>query len=250
MWTATSDGLPYRSERPFDMTATISVIIPTYNYGRFIGRCLDSVLRQTYRDTEILVVDDGSDDGTEEVMKHYPSVLYTRLPENRGVSAARNIGLQMARGRFVAFIDADDEWHPEKLARQYDFLENHGEYRIVFCKTGNIFEDEALAAHDKARLIALGTESSNMYFPSMLARREVFDEYGPLDESLRYSEDTDWLTRIVRKRERTHCLQEVLYYRHIHRDGLTMRENPMTREQTLKFFAERIRRSRTTAKEE
>lgn len=96
---------------------TVSVVIPTYNRAHLVGRAIQSVLNQTYQDFEIIVVDDGSTDNTEEVVKSFndPRIRYIRHDQNRGGSAARNTGIKMARGEYIAFQDSDDEWLPEKL---------------------------------------------------------------------------------------------------------------------------------------
>src|SRR5262245_52729040 len=96
----------------------VSVVVPTYNSARYLGAAVESVLEQSDRDLEVLVIDDGSRDETPDVMARYgPPVRYLRQ-ENQGVSAARNHGLELASGRYVAFLDADDTWLPGKLNKQ------------------------------------------------------------------------------------------------------------------------------------
>jgi teichuronic acid biosynthesis glycosyltransferase TuaG len=103
----------------------VSVIIPAYNAQAFLARAITSVERQTFSDFEILVVDDGSTDATAEAARGFSGVRYLREP-HLGAAAARNRGLEEANGDFVAFLDADDEWLPEKLARQLEFMESLG----------------------------------------------------------------------------------------------------------------------------
>jgi len=111
----------------------VSVVIPTYNYGRFIAEAVESVRRQTHREVEIIVVDDGSTDDTQAVLA---SIRDERLivirTENRGISAARNTGLDRATGEYIAFLDADDRWLPEKLARQVAIMEAEPTVCAVF----------------------------------------------------------------------------------------------------------------------
>lgn len=108
----------------------VSVIMPTYNCERFIEEAVQSVLAQTVTDWELRIVDDGSTDGTYEVLKpyltRYPSIHYTRLSGNGGPAAARTEALRQATGKYVAFLDSDDVWMPEKLARQIAFMEEQG----------------------------------------------------------------------------------------------------------------------------
>src|SRR2546422_14004 len=100
----------------------ISVIIPTYNSVRFLTEAVDSVLAQTFSDFEILVIDDGSTDETQDVMRQYGSLVRCIRQQNSGVAVARNRGITESRGRYVAFLDADDTWLADKLERQVNAL--------------------------------------------------------------------------------------------------------------------------------
>ena len=114
----------------------ISVIIPTYNREKFLPATIDSVLRQTYSDYEIIVVDDGSTDGTQEVIeKLYGGKLKYIYKNNGGPASARNVGLKNASGNYIAFLDSDDLWFPEKLETQIRFMEkNHSQITLVYHK--------------------------------------------------------------------------------------------------------------------
>jgi len=107
----------------------VSVVIPTYNRAQFIERCVCSALQQTYRDLEVIVVDDGSNDGTDiriDNLKRTDSRLhFLRHDKNRGAQAARNTGIYAARGKYIAFLDSDNEWMPDKLERQLPLFENN-----------------------------------------------------------------------------------------------------------------------------
>ena len=106
------------------MNDLISVVIPTYNRRDKLPACIASVLAQTYRNIEVIVVDDASTDGTERLFDRDtdPRVHYVRYGDNRGACYARNLGAQQARGSILAFQDSDDLWHPDKLQKQYDLL--------------------------------------------------------------------------------------------------------------------------------
>lgn len=108
----------------------VSVIMPTYNCGRFIEETVRSVLAQTVTDWELLIVDDGGTDNTRAVLAPYlarcPNIRYHCLPGNRGPAAARNKALDLARGKYIAFLDSDDLWHPDKLKKQIAFMERTG----------------------------------------------------------------------------------------------------------------------------
>ena len=105
---------------------TVSIIIPTYNREQLIARSIKSVLNQTYQDFEIIIVDDASTDNTEEVISNFNDkrIRYIRHEKNKGAAAARNTGIRAARCDYIAYQDSDDEWLPEKLARQMELLED------------------------------------------------------------------------------------------------------------------------------
>src|SRR5262245_50974266 len=110
----------------------VSVVIPTFNAARFLCQAIDSVLSQTTRDYELLVVDDGSTDTTATIMQRYSGSLRYIRQSNGGVAAARNRGILESVGRYVAFLDADDTWHPKKLERQFAALAEHPQARACY----------------------------------------------------------------------------------------------------------------------
>lgn len=120
---------------------TVSVIIPTYNRAHMVGRAIQSVLNQTYQDFELIVVDDGSTDNTDEVVKGFDNERprYIRYKENKGAQVARNTGLKAARGEYIALLDSDDEWLPEKLEKQINkFKSVSNNVGLIYCGKTNI----------------------------------------------------------------------------------------------------------------
>ena len=123
-------------------TPTVSIIILAYNYARFLPAAIESALGQTFRDREVIVVDNGSTDETPEVVKPYlDRVIYHRLPENIGRGGGKNAGLAVARGRYIQFLDADDTILPEKLAKSIAVLDEQPQADIVYCDS--LFVNEA-----------------------------------------------------------------------------------------------------------
>ena len=108
----------------------VSIIMPAYNCGRFIKESIDSVLAQTYTNWELLIVDDCSTDNTKAIVSTYDDkrIRYMRNPQNMGAALTRNKALREAKGRYIAFLDADDMWLPEKLERQIAFMQDNGFY--------------------------------------------------------------------------------------------------------------------------
>lgn len=183
----------------------VSVIIPAYNAAWCVRRAVDSVLAQDFRDYELIVVNDGSTDATAEILSAYKDALRVLDKPNGGLSSARNAGIVAASGRYVAFLDADDWWLANKLARQAALLESRPE--LVFCSTttavrtpeGNKLPDWRCG---KAAGSALeGIFRTNAYVAgsgsSVMARHEVFSRAGGFDESLRSLEDIDMWMRLA-----------------------------------------------------
>jgi glycosyltransferase involved in cell wall biosynthesis len=181
---------------------TVSVVIPTWNRRDLVTRALTSVVAQSRPPEEILVIDDGSTDGTAEAVLQAFAGVRVLSQENRGVSAARNRGLREASGRWIAFLDSDDEWHPRKLARQLESLA--GSPGALLCHTDEIWIRHGRrvnpgAKHRKQggrifeRCLALCAISPS----SALLHRSLFDDVGLFDETLPACEDYDLWLRIT-----------------------------------------------------
>ena len=182
-----------------NLQSNVSVVIPTFNRGHTLNRAIDSVLGQTLLPSEIIVVDDGSTDGTEELIStEYSSVSYIRS-ENRGVSAARNLGMKAAKSDWFAFLDSDDQWLPHKLEKQFECLSCNRDFKLVHCDELWIRKGKRVnpkAKHQKhggyifeqcLSLCAISPSAS-------LVHRTLFDELGCFDETLQACEDYDlWL---------------------------------------------------------
>ncbi len=200
---------------------SVSVIIPTFNRRDLLRRAVESVAAQSFRDYEILIIDDGSSDGTSaaDLFKSFPRpASYMRLPENRGVSAARNAGISAARGAWLAFLDSDDVWHPRKLERQIDWLQSNPGCRIAQTREIWIRKGRRVnppATHEKARgdLFEAGLERCMITPSSVIMQKSLVDECGAFDESLPACEDYDLWLRIT-ARYRVGLIDEYLLTRY------------------------------------
>lgn len=191
----------------------VSVIVPTYNRREFVREAMASVYAQTCLDFELLVVDDGSTDGTAEVMREFPDARYL-WQENRGVSAARNAGAAASRGHLLAFLDSDDLWQPSKLATQVAFFQAHPEAQI--CQTEEIWlrNGTRVNPHHKHRkpsgdIFARSLELCLVSPSAVMLRRAFFEQCGGFDENLPACEDYDLWLRIA-VMEPVHLLDEPL----------------------------------------
>jgi glycosyltransferase involved in cell wall biosynthesis len=194
----------------------ISVIIPTYNSGVFIGEAIQSVLRQTCTDYEIIVIDDGSTDNTGGIIENnFPQVRYFYIP-NQGAASARNYGIRRARGEFIAFLDADDLWLPEKLEKQLKVFDADQELMLVFTEH-RVFDTTGFrkTTFVKKERLMKGDVVKNIFFYShlttstVMVRRHAFQEVGFFEENLIAAEDDNLWMRIALK-FRIHLLDEML----------------------------------------
>lgn len=121
----------------------VSIIIPTYNRGYIIKKSIDSVLHQTYEDFELIIVDDGSTDGTKQLIDEYEDdrIKYYSYEHNKGVVYVRNYGMKMAKGDCIVFQDSDDVWHSDKLEKQLKILEDDYNLDVVYCRLQYVFKD-------------------------------------------------------------------------------------------------------------
>ena len=182
----------------------VSVVIPTYNRAEWLGNTLRSVLKQTFIDFELIVVDDGSTDDTENVVQSFPRVQYVRLQENRGVSGARNTGLSRAVGRYICFLDSDDLWCERKLEVQVGWMESNADCRV--CYTDEIWIRRGVRVNPMNKHRKYSGDIFRHCLPlcivspsSAMLRASLFDEVGAFDESLPACEDYDLWLRIAVK---------------------------------------------------
>lgn len=208
---------------------SVSVIIPTYNRAHLIGRAIQSVLNQTYQDFEIITVDDGSTDNTEEVVRRFRDerIRYIRHQKNKGVAVARNTGVKASRAEYVAFLDSDDEWLAKKLERQMEIVKNAaprigvvytGFWRIkdnkrVYTPSSNIKPKEGDIYTSLLKGNFVGTSAT-------LVRKECFGKAGMFDERLPPAEDWEMWIRIS-KCYHFECIDEPLAVSYHQPDSLS-----------------------------
>ena len=187
----------------------ISVVIPTYNRSSNIVNSVNSVIAQTYPVSEIIIVDDGSTDDTQDVVAKIQDsrVHYYKLSDNKGAGGARNYGVCQSHGDIIAFQDSDDEWEPSKLEKQMKYMEEHPECGLVYSAYTMelIFEiwhivpdmegDQKLEGDILAELLVKNTIGA----PTVIMKKKTFEEIGGFDEGMSSLEDWDLVIRVAKK---------------------------------------------------
>lgn len=199
----------------------ISVIIPAYNAGRFVLNAVESVTRQTFKDYEIIVVDDGSFDGTDNLLKQFLNILNYIKKDNAGPASARNAGIKAAKGKYIAFLDADDEWLPHKLSAQVDFLESNDNYSMVFSNALSFGEEErglflpANTVFNEKDFLNIMLIGNKIPVLTVMIKKEVFRNIGYFDESKEFIsvEDYDLWLRVINKYKIKYLNDVVAKYR-------------------------------------
>lgn len=223
----------------------VSVIIPVYN-SPYVTKALNSVLNQTYRDYEIIVVDDGSSEHIQQVLELYSSKINYIYQENQGVAAARNRGLEVARGEFVAFLDHDDFFLPDKLSLQVNCFDTQPQVGMIhtgWCRVnqmGGAIQDVKPWYQIPVLDLENWVRWMPILFSAMMFRRHWLEEVGGLDTKFKQASDLDLVQRLALKGCETAWVTEVTvcYREHDHNDSLNTQLQALESWQVRdKFFA-------------
>ena len=189
----------------------VSIILPTYNRAYCLQESVETVLHQSYDKFELILVDDGSTDGTEELVSEWKDdrIRYCKTSLHQGASAARNYGIQQVQGKYIAFQDSDDLWHSDKLAKQIKLLEQTGPevgfsyHKIVYCMEDHstmIIPSENILNECKSGDIYEQLLWDNLVpCPALVIKKEVLEEIGLFDTSLKALEDYDLALRVAKQ---------------------------------------------------
>ncbi len=205
----------------------VSVVIPTYNSAQFLGEALQSIFSQTFDDYEIIVVNDGSTDDTESVVKLYINRIKYIYQENGGPAKARNRGIKESSSKYIAFLDADDIWLPSKLEKQVLMFRQRPELAMIFTAVLILRADGVSPSkYDKRKLLMKGNIARNIFLhsgvatPTVMVQKEIFDKIGLFEEDLRIGEDDNMWIRIAANHQ-IELIDEPLVKCRFHPDSLT-----------------------------
>lgn len=204
--------------------ARVSVLVTVYNAAPYLGEALDSALGQTHRPVEVVVVDDGSDDGSTDIARGYGDrVRFHRMSERSGIGAARNQAVATATGEFLTFLDADDRFPPTKLAVQLAAFDADPSLEVVYGHVREFVSPE-LTEQEAARIRPAVPRSPSHLSGVMLIRRSAFDKVGPWRVGLKVGTGVEWYARSVERRLTTALLDDILLERRIHTANNGLRE--------------------------
>lgn len=199
----------------------VSVVIPLYNCERHIGEALESVLQQTYRDYEIIVIDDGSTDGSARVVHEFGDRVRYVYQANAGVSAATNRGVALSTGELIAFLDNDDVWLPTKLERQVGYLDEHPTCGFVNCdlqyvsESGERLNKFLRGMNAREPFVRLFQKGYVIMCSAVMIRRAVFRRAGGFDETFVAAglQDMEWMARVAQCTELGYMPDTLVLYR-------------------------------------
>jgi glycosyltransferase involved in cell wall biosynthesis len=217
----------------------ISCVVPVFNGAAYLLEAIASIEAQTWRPLEIIIVDDGSTDETPAVIASLGDRVRSLRQDNAGPAAARNRGVEAASGSFIAFLDSDDEWLPEKLTAQMARFEARPELEMCLSQAEHWWLPEL--QHEAADMgPALNAVSSAGWLPTALIRRGLFARAGMLDPTLKHMDSMEWLLRVRDVGGVSEILPEAYLRRRIHHNNLSRRRGGEDAEERLRIARARM----------
>ena len=226
------------------MSSLISCIIPVFNGERYLQEALESIFNQSYRPLEVIVADDGSTDATAAVVASYGDRIRYLWQPNAGAPAARNLGLKAARGDFITFLDADDLWHPQKLARQMARFEARPELDLCIVHVQNFWTPELQEKASRFADHPLAKPFPGYVAPALLARRALFNITGRFNPELHHGDLKDWFLRAAEHGAVIDVLTDILVCRRLHETNMSHHKAAVSREEHLQLVKASLDRRR------
>jgi len=223
----------------------VTAVVPVYNGERYLHEAIDSILAQDYEAMDVLVIDDGSSDGSADIARSYGERIRYHFQPNGGLSAAQNAGVAEARGKYIAYLDCDDLWAPKKISLQMNVLCPQPEVDMVFCHVEQFYCPQT--ARERGVDVPVAPAVMPGYATSsMLARISVFERAGLFLSEFRIGEFLDWYARASDAGLASVMLDDVLLRRRIHADNMGVRDRDKRGDYLRVFKASLDRRRQKT----
>ncbi|MFT5213706.1 MAG: glycosyltransferase involved in cell wall biosynthesis [Patiriisocius sp.] len=211
----------------------IDIILPVYNCEKFIGEAIQSVLDQTFTDFNLIIINDGSTDSSEEIINKYKEIdprIISITQKNRGQIASLNTGLELSKSKYIAFIDADDLWKKTKLEKQYNLLSKTADVAVCFTL---LREFDSLGNQD-IKYAARKNDMKGLSRICFLGAKSLFETYGKFDNEEKLAEFILWFGKLINDNVKYEVLNEVLAFRRIHANNMTQKINRLDYLKTIK----------------
>lgn len=231
------------------MTTIVSAVITTHNRKDLLEKAILSVLNQSYKNIETIVVDDASDDGTDDLIDQrfngYEKFHYIRIDESKGGNYARNMGIKKSSGKYVAFLDDDDEWLSDKIEKQVEFLNSNPEYDVVSCNRYLVHDNGLKNPIPVTNFPEQGDISNEIWFTdvfvtsTLMIRKEFLINIGMFDEKLRFWQDYELMIRCAQKTKVGIILDPLVLYRIIQKDPSRLTNNVIGWELSVTYINEK-----------
>lgn len=229
----------------------VSIVIPVYNGEKYIKKTLSSVFNQSFKDFEVITIDDGSQDKTKKILKTYGKKIRYIYQENKGTAAARNTGIKAAKGKYIAFLDQDDLWLPQKLAEQVKILDKKPKVGLVFCGSFLLNEGRLIGFFHSRLGITIAISAKDIFnqlveenfIPTLtvLLRKEAFDKLGLLKEDLVGTDDHEMWLRVAEYGYRFEAVRKNLAIYRIHPEAQSRKFKNMY-QNTAKIYDQLLKR--------
>lgn len=204
----------------------ISVIVPTYNSANYLSECINSILGQSYNKLEIIIVDDGSIDNTQDLKLYDNDRVNYYYQEHQGISSALNYAINLSKGEYISFLDADDLWHPNKLEIQLDVLLNNSNIDMVFGHIKQFISPE-IPEEEIENTTNMDLKTPGYSRNTLLIRKKTFLEVGLFSKEYATGEFIEWYTRAQGIGLKNHLIQDILSRRRVHRNNTTRNRNQL-----------------------
>lgn len=220
----------------------VSIIIPVFNREKHIQQTLESLISDEYHPKEIIVIDDGSNDGSAEIIKRFPGIKY-HYQKNQGVAAARNTGIKHATGQYIAFLDSDDIWIPGRLEYSLAYFLDHPGVDYLLGQQ-QMFLDEGVQKPNYIKQEWLDFPQNGSGTGVLIAKKNCFDKVGLFNQNYPSSEDTEWLLRANEAQLLKARLPILVIKRRIHDSNLSTKLVKKTRGLIFKMMKESVERKK------
>jgi len=224
---------------------TVSVIIPAHNAGKYLGEAIESVLAQTFKPFEIIVIDDGSGDHTHKVACRYLNHIQLIKQDQMGTGFSRNRGIEKAQGKFIAHLDADDLWEPNKLAKQFEVFNGDDDIEITGCLMKSFYSPE-IDPKGMQTIYCPPEPVPSFSASAVVIKEEVYSKVGLYPVGIANTPDLDWFIRVREHQIIEFMVNEVLCHRRLHKSntGILNKGSNKNRLQLLKSKLDRERQKK------